>query len=241
MFRTTLTAAIGLSLVLAAPVAVAAQSDTSDPARTIIVSGTGRASAEPDEAIINLGVDVRAADAQGAMDKAARRMDGVIAALQEAGVDEADIRTVRLDLYQYRQRNAQRAVVEKGWKVNNRVRAIIRDIEGTSDAIDAAVSAGATDIDSIRFRASDPADAVAEARVAAVESAATAATTLAGATGLEVLEVVRIVESGQGYPSDYDRGDTAGGLAPEAYSLSTPIEPGLVDISTTVTVEYEIG
>jgi uncharacterized protein YggE len=241
MFRTTLSAVIGLSLVLVVPAAVVAQSDAPDPERTIIVSGLGQASAEPDEAIISLGVDVRAANAQGAMEKAARRMDAVIAALQAAGVEESDIRTVRLDLYQYRQRNAQRAVVERGWKVNTRVRAIIRDIEGTSDAIDAAVSAGATDIDSIRFRASDPAEAVAEARVAAVESAATAAETLAGASGLEVLGVVRIVESGQGYPSYFDRGDTAGGFESAPYSASTPIQPGLVDISTTVTVEYVIG
>ncbi len=240
MFRTSLSAAIGLALVLVAPMAVAAQDDTAEPGRTIIVSGTGQSSAEPDEAIIHLGVNVRAPDTQGAMSKAARRMDAVIAALLEAGVAESDITTVGLDLYQYRQRNAQREVVERGWKVNNRVRAIIRDIDGTSDAIDAAVSAGATDIDSIRFRASDPAEAIAEARVAAVESAATAAATLAGASGLQVLDVVRIVESGQGYPSFYDRGDTAGpGYG--AYATSTPIQPGLVDVATTVTVEYEIG
>lgn len=75
----------------------------------------------------------------------------------------------------------------------------------------------------------------------AVESAATAAETLAGAAGLEVLDVVRIIGSGRGYPSYFDRGDTAGGFESAPYAASTPIQPGLVDISTTVTVEYVIG
>jgi uncharacterized protein YggE len=54
MFRTSLSAAIGLSLMLAAPVAVVAQSEAADEARTIIVSGTGQSSTEPDEAVIRI-------------------------------------------------------------------------------------------------------------------------------------------------------------------------------------------
>ena len=240
MFRSTLTAVIGLSLALVAPGAVLAQPDVTQAERTIIVSGSGQASLEPDEAVIRLGVDTRGTNAGNAMRKAARQMEAVIEAMKDTGVDESDIKTVRLDLDQYRQRNADREVVERGWKVSNRVRAVIRDVDRTSDAIDAAVTAGATEIDSVRFRASDPSAAVAEARVAAIESAATAASTLAGASGLEVFDVVRIVEAGQRYPSYLQSwvGDTAA-LTEQAYS--TPIEPGLVDISTTVTVEYVIG
>jgi uncharacterized protein YggE len=240
MFRTSLSAVVGLALLIALPGTAAAQADAPASERSLIVSGIGQASAEPDEAVIRLGVDVRGEDADAAMRRAARRMDAVIAALRDAGVAESDIRTVRLDLSQYRQRNAEREVVDRGWRVTNRVRAVVRDIEATSDAIDAAVEAGATDIDSIRFRASDPSEAVAQARVAAIESAATAAATLAEASGLEVLGVIRIVEgrarNGAFLTSGF--GDTAGA---EAYALSTPVEPGLVDVSSTVTVEYEIG
>ena len=237
MFRTSLSAIVGLSLALAAPMAVTAQADVVDQPRTIIVSGTGQASVEPDEAVVRLGVDVRGPDADAAMRRAARRMDAVIAALQDAGVEASDIRTVYLDLSQYRQRNDDREVVERGWRVSNRIRATVRDIERTSAAIDAAVGAGATAIDSIRFRASDPSEAIAQARVAAIESAAVAASTLAQASGLEVLGVIRIVEGDAGQPAFFSPwvGDTAGG---ESY-LS--VEPGLVDVSSRVTVEYELG
>lgn len=240
MSRKTSWATIVLPLVmaLAAPGVATAQDEAAEPIRTIVVAGAGLASAEPDEAVIRLGVNARAPNAKAAMRRAARSMDAVIDALQDAGVSEQDIKTVRLDLRQFRQRQ-DGEVVATGWQVNNQVRAAIRDIEATSDAIDAAVAAGATDVNSVRFRASDASEAVARARVAAVEDAALAAETLAGAGGLEVVGVLRMVEGGASFPSALQfRGDTAGG--PEAY-FSTPIEPGLVDISVSVTVEYEVS
>jgi uncharacterized protein YggE len=237
MFRTPLSAAIGLALLLVAPGVAAAQTD--EPARTIVVAGTGTASLEPDEAVVRLGVDSRAANAKTAMRRAARRMDAVVAALQDAGVAERDIKTARLDLSQYRQRGSGDGTVDRGWRVSNRVTAQIRDIELVSDAIDAAVRAGATDIDSVRFRASDDAEALAAARVVAIGSAEIAATTMAEASGLEVLGVLTIVEGGARLPAGIGFGDTA--AAVEAYSLSVPIEPGLVDVTARVTVAYEIG
>jgi uncharacterized protein len=235
--RMSTTFALAVGLLVAAPGAVLAQDDTSGTTPTVVVAGVGTATAEPDEAVIRVGVNARARDAETAMGKAARSMDAVVAALHEAGVAEDDIRTVRLDLRRYRQRNDAREVVSTGWQVDNVVRATIRDIETTSEAIDAAVAAGATDIDSIRFGSSDPSGALAEARVAAVDSAMTAASTLAAASGLEVLGVRSIVEGGG---SSSSRLRFSGDTALEAYA-STPIEPGLVDISVTVTIEYEIG
>ena len=232
------TIVLPLALVLAAPGVATAQGEATEPIRTVVVAGAGQASAEPDEAVIRLGVNARAQTAKAAMRRAARSMDAVIDALQEAGVAGQDIKTTRLDLRQFRQRQ-DGEVVATGWQVSNQVRATIRDIEATSDAIDAAVAAGATDVDSVHFRASDASDAVAQARVMAVEDAAIAAETLAGAGGLEVVGVLRMVEGGASLPSALRfRGDTA--ASPEAY-FSTPIEPGLVDVSVSVTVEYEVG
>lgn len=237
MFRTLLSAAIGLALLLAAPGAATAQTDQST--RTIVVTGTGTVSMEPDEAVVRLGVETRARNAKAAMHKASRRMDAVVAALRDAGVAERDIKTVRLDLSQYRQRISGGRTVERGWRVSERVSAQIRDIDLASDVVDAAVRAGATDIDSVRFRASDDAAALAEARVAAIESAEIAATTMAGASGLEVLGVLTIVQEGARLPARLALGDTA--AVNEAYALSGAIEPGLIDITARVTVAYEIG
>jgi uncharacterized protein YggE len=232
------TLVLPLVMLLAVPTVVSAQVEAAEPLRTVVVAGAGRASAEPDEAVIRLGVSARAQSAEAAMSKAARSMDAVISALRDAGVGEQDIKTVRLDLRQFRQRR-DGEVLASGWQVSNQVRATIRDIGATSAAIDAAVAAGATDVTGVTFRASDAADAVAQARVAAVEDAALAAETLARASGLEVVGLLRLVEGGASLPSALRfRGDTAGGA--EAY-FATPIEPGLVDVSVSVTVEYQVG
>lgn len=239
MFRTSLTLITSLALLALAPAAATAQDEPSETIRTLVVSGTGQSSAEPDETVIRVGVDTRAPTARAATRRAARSMEAVVAALREAGVAENDIKTVRLELGRYRERNAQREVVDRGWRVSQRVRATIRDIEAASEAIDAAVRAGATAIDSIRFQASDPSGALEVARIAAIDSASAAATTLARASGLEVLGVVRIIEGDASVPTRRAWSDEA--PVAEAYFASVPVEPGLIDISTNVTVEYEIG
>jgi uncharacterized protein YggE len=55
---------------------------------------------------------------------------------------------------------------------------------------------------------------------------------------LEVLGVLSLVEGTANVPSALLA--RSFGAAESAY-LATPVEPGLVDISVTVTVEYQVG
>ena len=59
----------------------------------IWVSGTGKASAAPDLAVVSLGVEAQADTAAEARASAATAMTSVIKALKDAGVAEADIQT----------------------------------------------------------------------------------------------------------------------------------------------------
>jgi len=242
MWPSLVTAALALGLVLMGPGAtgVQAQDDAADPLRTVSVSGVGHSEIEPDEAVIQLGVTARALTAQGASRKAAAAMDAVIESLQESGVEEADIKTTRLELRQVRQRDQETREVTVRWQVRNRVRATIRDIDATGDTIDAAIAAGATNLDRLQFRASDPTDALAEAREAAVISAALTASQLASAADVEVGGVLSIVD-------DSFRGafDVSGGgyrlKDPSPRAFSTPTQPGMIDIEVTVYIEYLIS
>ncbi len=237
---TLVAAALALGLVLMGPGAsgVQAQSDTADPLRTVSVSGVGRSEVEPDKAVIQLGVTARADTARGASRKAAAAMDAVIASLQDSGVEEADIKTTRLELRQVRQRDKETREVTVRWQVRNRVKATIRDIDSTGDIVDAAIAAGATNLDRLQFRATDPSEALAEAREEAVASAALTASQLAAAANVEVVGVLSIVEGGPfGGHDTAGFGDSAGG--PEAFS--TPIQPGMIDIEVTVYIEYLIS
>jgi uncharacterized protein YggE len=68
------------------------------PVRGITVSGVGKASGKPNIARSTIGVEARAGTAEAAIAEVNARMAQVIAALKQAGVAEADIRTSNLSL-----------------------------------------------------------------------------------------------------------------------------------------------
>ena len=68
------------------------------PTRGITVNGVGKASGKPNIARSTVGVEARAATAEDAIGEVNARMSRVIAAIKQAGVAEADIRTANLSL-----------------------------------------------------------------------------------------------------------------------------------------------
>lgn len=68
------------------------------PARGITVSGVGKASGKPNVARSTVGVEARAGTADEAIAEVNTRMAQVIAAMKQAGVADADIRTSTLSL-----------------------------------------------------------------------------------------------------------------------------------------------
>jgi uncharacterized protein YggE len=76
------------------PVAPAANA----PARGITVNGVGKANGKPNVARSTVGVEARAGSAEEAIGDVNRRMAQVIAAIKQAGVADADIRTSSISL-----------------------------------------------------------------------------------------------------------------------------------------------
>jgi uncharacterized protein YggE len=68
------------------------------PARGISVNGVGKANGKPNVARSTIGVEARAGTAEEAIGEVNARMAQVIAAVKQAGVAEADIRTATLSL-----------------------------------------------------------------------------------------------------------------------------------------------
>ena len=229
-----------LALVVASSGADEAETETAvEPLRTITVSGVGQTEIEPDQAVVRLGVITRGQSAKAVSRRSAARMSSVLEAVRDEGIDPADIKTTRIDLSPFRRRNQETDQVSTGWQVVNQVKATV-PVEQAGDVIDAAIAAGANDLDGVRFRASDPSAAVSAARVAAVGSARAAADELAAAAGEEVLRVLSIVEGDANVSRAYRNGPQL--LAESAvFAASAPIEPGMIDVSSSVVVTYEIG
>jgi hypothetical protein len=233
-------ASVGLLIAaVVAPTATVAQTQSADtPPPSISVTGTGRVKAEPDVADINLGVTKQADDAQTAASEAATTMAAVIAALQAAGIADADIQTTTISLNPVYDYNDNPPEIE-GWEATNLVNVTVRDITTVGAVVDAATAAGATNINGITFRVDDPTAAEAEARAAAVADARAKADQLAAAADVAIIGVLSMSESGAQPPVPIFMERAAFDTA--AASVETPVMPGQVELSINVFVQYEIS
>jgi hypothetical protein len=214
-------------------------SDTNSNLRTITVSGTARVQVRPDVADLRLGVMITEPTVEAARDGSAKALGGVMARLTALGIAESDLRTSIVSVqpqYDYSQQSAAPRLV--GYQFTNLVAATVREIDKVGDAIDGALAAGATTVDQISFRVQDPSAAEKAAQEAAVADARARAETLAAAAGVAIVGVAAMVEGGGGpipYPGPFERAAFA------ARDAGTPIEAGMNEVTSTVTVSYFIA
>ncbi len=234
---------LGLFVLRGAPMAdpLAAQEEPTvedEPQRTISVSGTGEAAAQPDTAVVTLGVETEAENAEEALDQNTEQMEDLLDALAEAGIPSQDIQTQAIRLeprheeVQRSEPNGERRSRELvGYRALNTVEVRVRDIGMLGTLLDTAVEAGGNRIQSIRFEVSDAADLVDEAREAAWEEAEHKAEQLVGLAGAELGDVLTINESSR-TPRPVVRERL------EAEAAAVPVEPGTETISVDVQVTW---
>jgi uncharacterized protein len=214
---------------------------TSNPdlPRTITVTGTGRASIRPDIADLRLGVTITEPTVDAARTASAKALNAVLAKLKALGIADRDLRTSIVAVqpqYDYSQQSAPPRLV--GYTFTNLVAATLREIDKVGDAIDGALGAGATTIDQIAFRVADQSAAEKTAREAAVADARARAETLAAAAGVAIAGVGAIAEGGgppMPFPASFER------MAFAAKDAGTPIEAGMNEVTSTVTITYLLG
>lgn len=223
---------------MAAPAAAAEiQIAVAGPVVELSVNETVKA--KPDIARVGAGVTTLAPTAVEAMQRNAREMDAVIAKIKALGIAGDDIQTTGINLYaQYDYDQTQRRQVFRGYQASNQVSVILRKVPDTGKVLDALVAAGATDINGPTFSIDDDTAAKAQARKAAVTRARDQAVEyakMAGYSGVRLLEVNEAITFDQPMPRE------AIMVTAKAQSASsTPVEPGLVGTSVTVTVKYEM-
>lgn len=231
-------AALTLTLALAAPVGLPAQTGPGQPA-TLTVQGDGEVRARPDIAFIRTGVETEArtaAEALAANSAAAARM---IETLKTGGVDARDIQTGQLSVQpvytdmQHTGRSEGPKVA--GYRVVNQVAVTVRDLEALGRLIDRVVQAGANRIDSIGFGLDDDAAQADEARRRAVADARRRAEVLAGAAGVRLVRILSISDSG-GIVRPLQAG-----MMMRAEAMDVPIESGEVAVTASVSILWEIG
>jgi uncharacterized protein YggE len=227
-------ALVGILLISAISPGLAIQDEPSDgsPQRTINVSGSGQANAQPDVTVVTLGVQTEAVEAAAALGDNNDQMQALVDVLLEAGIAQEDIETrvVRLVPRYEETPNVNGQQELAGYTATNIVEVRVSDTDAVGEILDAAVQAGGNRIDGIRFEISDPAEYLDQAREAAWNDAQHKAEQLASLAGAELGEVLTINESTRG-PQPF-----VGQAALADTAAAVPIEPG----SQTIAVDLQV-
>lgn len=202
--------------------------------RTLTVTGRGEESIPTTLAEVSLGVEIQAKTAQEVQQEAARRSAAVVALLKSRNVEKLQTTGIRLNpVYSYTN-NVQRIT---GYAASNTVSFRI-PTEKAGTLLDEAVKAGATQINGIRFVATD--EAIASARQQALKEATQDAQQQASAVfsslGLQAKEVVSIQVGGATAPPPpmLYRAEAAQIAKVDA---STPVIGGEQEVEASVTLQ----
>jgi uncharacterized protein YggE len=204
--------------------------------------GEGRVSATPDKTEIVLGVDSRAAEPSAAAIDNNTKTAKILEAVRGLGVGEKDIQTVSVSLYPEYNYGTEPVETPKvsGYLASNTVRIVSRDIAQVGPVIDAAIAAGATNVQGVTFGFTDETrrELENEARRIATDDALRRATALAQFSGVRLGEPISIVETSSGSvpPPIYYAQELGGGPV----TADTQIQAGSLEIVLTVNVTYEI-
>ncbi|MBY8977754.1 SIMPL domain-containing protein [Rhodobacteraceae bacterium NNCM2] len=202
---------------------------------TIRMTGSGTVTVVPDEAKVSLGVVTIGATAAEAMDANAPKVAAIIAMLKDKGVKAEDLRTSDLSIFpRYDNRQNGEAPTISGYQVSNTVEAQISSLDGLGEILDAAIKAGATNVNQLVMSSSTQDKALDEARLLAVKDATRRAEMVAEAAGV-TLGPIRSIREGAAM------GPGPGPVvARGAMMESVPIEAGSTGISAQITIVWEI-
>jgi uncharacterized protein YggE len=257
---------LGLAAAALAPLPAAAQIASPVPAiaqgnTLLTVAAEGRSMRTPDLAVFSAGVTTNGKTAGEALAENSRAMSRVIAALKAAGIAERDIQTSNLSInpiYSDPNRDAMMAArVNRteyvplppeqqitriiGYNASNQVSVRQRRLGDYGRVIDTLVSAGANQVNGPMFQMDNPDPALDEARIAAMKTARQRADLYARAAGLRVQRIVSITEGGGYYsppPVVFARMASAESGPPPP---PAPVQAGELQMTTNVTVLYELA
>ena len=203
----------------------------------LTVAASAEVARAPDQLRLSAGVLTMAATAAEAMAANATRMTAVLAALKAAGVAERDLQTNGISLtpqYRYEQNQAP---ILTGYQARNGISLRSGRLADAGKLIDAAIKAGANEVQGPEFTLADPDAALDEARTAAVAKARARATLYARAAGLVVKRIASISEAGAAAEPG-PRPMLRAAMADAA--PAPPVQPGELALSAQVTIVFEL-
>jgi uncharacterized protein YggE len=204
----------------------------------VVASGVATVKRAPDQAFVTFTTESRASRPAEAQKLNAQAMTQVQDAVKKAGIAADAVRTLSFNLREdVDWVNGKRT--SRGYVVSNAIDVRVDKLEDLGGLLDAAVTAGATNVSGIRFDLKDRSGAEREAVRLAVADARARADAAADGAGTKVAKVVRIEEtSDRNVPPPMPMMRMA--EARIAAAPETPVVAGEIEIRAMVTLTAAI-
>ncbi|RBP89434.1 hypothetical protein DFO70_11183 [Cytobacillus firmus] len=198
------------------------------------VSGEGKLAVQPDQANIKLGVLTEDKELLQAQKQNAAAISSVKKALNAIGITDQQIQTSDFTIFpQYDFVDGKQ--IFRGYRVEHILGITVDEIENTGLIVDTAVNNGANTIRGIHFEAENQSELYQQALSLAVMDAYKKAETIASALRVQLISTPLSVAEG-----------TLGMEQPVSLqsstfvksAVSTPIQPGTIDIESQITAEF---
>lgn len=217
-----------------------AADESGNKLRLISVSGTITKTASPELAYVTLSIETIGKSASKSQSDNAVLANKVMDALRNAGIAAEDIETAAYNLREeFEWNESLRKSESVGYRTTNSITAKVRNLNNVGSVIDVAVQAGANSVSGVSFALTKETEA--ELKTAALQEAAAnaqaKAQSIASGLGIGVGQVYSASESSSYVVPYYAKNyamESAGAAAP------TPISPGEIEFTATVSVQFEI-
>ena len=238
--------AAGLSYVgytLRPTLASSGTEDTSS--NTLVVTGNGVATADPDRVKVSFGIVTQAKTAEEANAMNAEILSRLLTNLADVGISRNDVETSAYNIYPVFEYPDKSQPILVGYRAEHQLIVTVSSAEvgqlgrNAGAVIDLAVTAGVSQVYGIQFAVSDLVmkDLQSQALKSAVLGAQGKAETMANALKVRLLGVRTVSESGyQPYPLPYRSFADL-----EAAKVANELVPGPYKVQASVQVTYVIG
>jgi len=214
------------------------QSATEKEASVLTVTGLGEVRMAPDEATVQLGVARQRETAQEAQEEVNEVAQEILNAVTQLGVRAEHIQTSDLRLspvYTTRRSGSSSEPRVVAYRASNMVSVRLENLSLVGLVIDAAMKAGGNQLQGVHFALRNDLSAREQALKEAVKAASQKAKAISEALEVKIIEVLEVNEGSVSVRRVQPQRIEA------SLAAATPVSPGQLTVSASVTIRYRIG
>lgn len=208
--------------------------------RLLAVSGQGEVQAEPDRALVTLGVESRKPKLADARAEVAKTIDAVLKLTRELKLEEKYVRSTRVNVQpEYNWDNNARERNLIGYFVSRQVEVELRDLDKLGQLLEKATDLGVNQLGDPRLDSSKRRDLERQALAKAVEDARLNGEAIAKAAGAR-LGPAHTISASSGFVAPPMPQMRVKAMSAEAGDASQSYQSGQMSFTGNVQIEYDL-